>query len=281
MIAAEFAIAEGRNTDAEDLLHYIAPHPTSPSPDTSYQQWLFAVERLVGLRIADHDLDGARAWLEAFDNTLEQNPHVPGELLFDLARARYQIASGEAREAEQTLVAATARAERTHNMLALVQAQRLLAEAHLALNQVEQALQAARRAEQEAANCALVYERTCALVLIAEVLIRAGDRSGEAMDVLAEASETLTGLGATALLAKAEQLMRRPLRTAGGEHLTRRELDVLRLVVAGNTDAEIGNQLYISPRTVGTHISNMLGKTGTSNRVELATWAMSRRLVER
>lgn len=281
MIAAEFAIAEGRNTAAEDLLHYIAPQPTAPSPDTSYQQWLFAVERLVALRIADHDLDGARLWLEAFDSTLEQNPHVPGELLFDLARARYQLASGEANEAEQTLVAATARAERTHNMLALVQAQRLLAEAHLALSQVEQALQAARRAEQEAANCALVYERACATVLIAEVLIRAGDRSGEALELLEGARVTLTTLGATGPLARVDQLMRQPMKTSSGEHLTRRELDVLRLVVAGNTDAEIGNKLYISPRTVGTHISNMLGKTGASNRVELATWAMSRRLVER
>ncbi len=55
--------------------------------------------------------------------------------------------------------------------------------------------------------------------------------------------------------------------------LTRRERDVLGYVVAGRTYAEIAAALFLSDKTVSTHISNILRKTGTANRVALATWA--------
>ncbi len=64
-------------------------------------------------------------------------------------------------------------------------------------------------------------------------------------------------------------------RTAGAEAvaLTRREREVLGHVVAGRTYAEIAAALFLSEKTVSTHISNILRKTGTANRVALATWA--------
>jgi DNA-binding CsgD family transcriptional regulator len=52
--------------------------------------------------------------------------------------------------------------------------------------------------------------------------------------------------------------------------LTPRERDVLAHVVAGRTYGEIARALVISEKTVSVHISNMLRKTQTSNRVELA-----------
>ncbi|CAN5820860.1 hypothetical protein BH23CHL2_BH23CHL2_26920 [soil metagenome] len=57
--------------------------------------------------------------------------------------------------------------------------------------------------------------------------------------------------------------------------LSSRELDVLELVATGKTDAEIADDLSISRRTVGAHVSNMLNKTSASNRVELVIWAMA------
>ena len=52
--------------------------------------------------------------------------------------------------------------------------------------------------------------------------------------------------------------------------LTGRELAVLRLLAAGRTNAQIGAELYISPKTAGVHVSSILRKLGVSGRVQAA-----------
>lgn len=64
-----------------------------------------------------------------------------------------------------------------------------------------------------------------------------------------------------------------------GTALTTRELDVLRLIVRGCSNKEIGNQLHISEATVKTHINNLLSKLGVSDRTQAATTALQRGLV--
>ena len=49
---------------------------------------------------------------------------------------------------------------------------------------------------------------------------------------------------------------------------------MLKLVARGLTNQEIGEQLYISDRTVGTHISNILGKLHLANRTQAALYAL-------
>jgi DNA-binding NarL/FixJ family response regulator len=56
--------------------------------------------------------------------------------------------------------------------------------------------------------------------------------------------------------------------------LSERELQVLELVAAGLTNQEISEKLDISKRTVDNHISNILSKTSTDNRVALVRWAL-------
>lgn len=60
--------------------------------------------------------------------------------------------------------------------------------------------------------------------------------------------------------------------------LTRRELEVLRLLARGYTYREIGERLFISVKTVETHASNILRKTQQSNRYQLTRWAADRDL---
>jgi len=57
--------------------------------------------------------------------------------------------------------------------------------------------------------------------------------------------------------------------------LTSRELDVLRLLAVGRTNRQIGAELFISPRTVGVHVSHILAKLGAASRVEAAAVAHS------
>jgi DNA-binding CsgD family transcriptional regulator len=62
--------------------------------------------------------------------------------------------------------------------------------------------------------------------------------------------------------------------------LTARELDVLRLLTHGRSNAEIGAELFISPRTAGVHITSILRKLGVTNRVQAAALAERAGLLE-
>ena len=66
---------------------------------------------------------------------------------------------------------------------------------------------------------------------------------------------------------------------AGGEsrshvNLSEREIQIIDLVATGLTNQEIAQTLEISKRTVDNHISNILTKTETENRVALVRWAL-------
>jgi DNA-binding CsgD family transcriptional regulator len=61
--------------------------------------------------------------------------------------------------------------------------------------------------------------------------------------------------------------------------LTRRELEVLRLVARGQSNREIGKALYISQNTAANHIRSILMKTGSANRTEAAAFAHRHHLV--
>jgi DNA-binding NarL/FixJ family response regulator len=63
------------------------------------------------------------------------------------------------------------------------------------------------------------------------------------------------------------------------DQLTQREREVLRLLARGYAYKEIAAELFISVKTVETHVSSVLRKLQLSNRYELSRWASDRRLV--
>ena len=69
----------------------------------------------------------------------------------------------------------------------------------------------------------------------------------------------------------------RPVTDDGG--LLPRELDVVKLVARGLTNAEIAGELFISIGTVKTHLGSVQTKLSARGRVEIAAWAWERRLV--
>lgn len=104
-----------------------------------------------------------------------------------------------------------------------------------------------------------------------------GDRQ-QAGRLLGEASSMAAEMGITPLQEKVESLQAnmgsrqtRSLDNPGG--LTQREIEVLKLISGGMTDREIGEELFISIKTVGNHVSNILNKTDSANRTEAATFA--------
>ena len=54
--------------------------------------------------------------------------------------------------------------------------------------------------------------------------------------------------------------------------LSAREYEVARLVADGLTNAEIADELHLSPRTVGAHVEHILAKLGVARRAEIAAW---------
>ena len=124
-------------------------------------------------------------------------------------------------------------------------------------------------------------------IRIAELAVTAGDRSAAAT-LLADATEVSAASGAALLVDRARSLARRarialpddpvgdaeapddPVARLG---LTEREHDVLVLVAEGLTNRQIGERLYMSPKTASVHVSAILAKLQVSGRGEAAAVA--------
>jgi NarL family two-component system response regulator LiaR len=64
------------------------------------------------------------------------------------------------------------------------------------------------------------------------------------------------------------------------EGLTKRELEILRLMAAGTSNPDIASTIFVSRSTVKFHVSNILMKLGAGSRTEAVAIALQRRLVE-
>ena len=105
--------------------------------------------------------------------------------------------------------------------------------------------------------------------------LRRENRGVDAREQLRVAHAMLADIGMEAfaerarreLLATGETVGKRTVKTL--DELTRQEAQVARLAADGQTNAEIGAQLFLSPRTVEWHLSKVFGKLGVSSRKEL------------
>ena len=140
-------------------------------------------------------------------------------------------------------------------------------------------------------EASLVYERARALYCLAHHLLTRGHDRTRASTALVTARSIAVELGAAplkdridALAAQAHIVLvsiradersspRRPQSLPAHPPLTPREGEVLDGLLAGQTYAQIATSLFISDKTVSSHVSNLLRKTGTANRIELAELA--------
>jgi DNA-binding CsgD family transcriptional regulator len=272
-VAAEFDLARGDIERGERRLRYIAPHPDAPLGEHSYQQWLMAADRLATLELERGDLDRAQAWMGALDRELELKPHVPGELMLQSLLADLDLLAGNAEQAATRYEEVVERARQTSNVLARLRGLRGLATAHYRLHRNESALRLAQQAIDTAVQARLVYEQALSQLTLAEIGLATKPGEAAYRGAAEEAVATLRELGALHALRRGEALLE-PRRRGEGP-LTARELQIVELVAAGHTDTEIADRLYISRRTVNTHLTNIYGKTDISNRVELVTWAIA------
>jgi DNA-binding NarL/FixJ family response regulator len=96
---------------------------------------------------------------------------------------------------------------------------------------------------------------------------------------LCRAVITVHGGGAVVAPELATELLREYAKASHGDGLhaqpllSARESGVLQLLSQGLTDREIGEHLYVSPRTVQNHLARIRAKTGLGRRSEMARWA--------
>lgn len=126
------------------------------------------------------------------------------------------------------------------------------------------------------------HRRAYALWRQAEAFLAAGD-SSRAATVLRVAASLATDMAP--LLERIVAVARRARVDLGpfqppivasndlGYSLTERELDVLRLLARGHTNAQIGADLFMSPKTASVHVTHILRKLGVTGRVQAATVA--------
>jgi len=120
----------------------------------------------------------------------------------------------------------------------------------------------------------------------ADTLVRrnsSGDRA-KALSLLDEALAISQELGMEPLIERVVAIKEKAESQPGAapaypDGLTAREVEVLQLIAAGKTDREIAEELFVSVRTVGYHVGNILNKTTSSNRAEAAVYAARQGLV--
>jgi DNA-binding CsgD family transcriptional regulator len=138
------------------------------------------------------------------------------------------------------------------------------------------------RAVVEAFGPDFVYETARSRWRLAESMAEAGNRD-EAQQQWLLAADAAEKLGATRLLSALADLGRRARLGRGPaasavpssplSKLTSREFEVLRALAAGRSNREIAGELFIAPKTVSVHVSNILAKFGAASRTEAAAIA--------
>lgn len=143
--------------------------------------------------------------------------------------------------------------------------------------------QARMLAVQEKAETRAWYDRACVLLeetgqrpLQGIALLERALLPGTAVTIrtrdLDLARTIFTELGMTSWLERVNAAgIRSTEADLGG--LSKREIEVLNLVAQGYSDKRVADTLFISQRTVNAHMRNMLTKTDSANRTELAAWA--------
>jgi DNA-binding CsgD family transcriptional regulator len=169
-------------------------------------------------------------------------------------------------EATATSPAATWRAAALWGRGLLHEDADALVESVSAYQQAPRPIERARACEDAAVALSRVGRREEAAVLLQDA-VAVYERVGASMDLL-RVDAALRSLG---IRRGRRRTRRRP--SKGWESLTPTEIEVVLLVTQGLTNVEIGRRLFISRRTVETHLSHIFAKLSVSSRVQLAAHA--------
>lgn len=181
------------------------------------------------------------------------------------------VAVGDLTGAEEIVSWLQERGDTLDRALALAHAARGRALVLAARGDLHAALSELDRALAHHERVAMPFERA-RTSLIRGIVLRRANRKGEARTVLAEAASAFDTMGATPWADRTrDELTRISGRRPSADVLTSTEERVARLAAAGRSNREIGDELYLSVRTVESHLSHAYRKLGVRSRTELSS----------
>ncbi len=254
-------------------------------PDPSFREgsvWIScsiqSIRLAADLALDADDADDAERWITIHKDLLTATGRVTGRAEGALLRSRLSLARGLPSAALEHARQALEFATNPRQPLAQIRAQRMLGDISLVLGDPETAACHLAAALDLSRSCTAVYEEAMTKAIAGRHALIIG-KTARAMNLLDEAAEVASRLNAQPLLDQIEY-ERESSRVVDEypDNLTMREVEVLRFVTEGNTDTQIAESLSISPRTVMTHVSNILGKTGAPSRAAAAAYAVRRGL---
>ncbi len=205
---------------------------------------------------------------------------VPGFLPGGRVRARevatrIALARGRAEEATAWASSAEDLARDIELVMPTVVARRAVAAVSMAAGEPHRAARLAEESAAAADRIGANFEAARSRLLAGVALGRIGSSRNEAIHLLTRAEAELGACGAAGYRAQAAQELRRLGRRfsapgSGAASLTVREREVAELAAAGKSSREIAAQLFVSQKTVETHLSHVFVKLGVSSRRAIA-----------
>jgi DNA-binding CsgD family transcriptional regulator len=272
--------AQGKTDLAQRQIRKVLPQGPAAEPGDVVLLDALLLQRIAADIALDRgDLASALAWIEANDRWLEWSGAVLGRSENRLSWARYCRRAGDLLLAARHVKGAIEAASNPHQPLALIAARRMHGELQTGSGEYESAEHDLTEALMLSEACAALYERALTLIARAELKQAVGAQI-DARTELIEARALIMQLHAQPALNRIDALLSRlgSPRDVAPAGLTPREIEVLRLVAKGMTDAEVANRLYISPRTVSQHLRSVYGKLDVSSRSAATRFAIEHNL---
>jgi ATP/maltotriose-dependent transcriptional regulator MalT len=268
--------------DTEAALAFAEEGAALLSSETSFAGAVSGLARAAALLSAGDPAHAVEALLTASGgDELQRLPAFWRAEGFELL-TRCWLALGRREEAARAAVAAEAFADALAVRGARMHAERAAAAVALDSGDAGAAADRALAAAAAADDAGAPVEAALARMLAARALTAAGERDRAAAE-LARAAEAFDRCAAPRRRAAAERELRRLGRRGvqrrsragksdggGLESLTERELQIARMIVDRRTNREIAGELFLSLKTVETHVRNLFHKLGVSSRVEVA-----------
>jgi DNA-binding CsgD family transcriptional regulator len=280
--AVELARCRGDARTAWEQIRQVFPGGPDTAPGEVIHQEGLQLQRLAAELCLDAgNIADGRRWLTAHDAWLQWSEAVLGIAAGELSWAHLLFADGD-EGARSRAVHALALATDLDQPGVRLGAHRLLGELELQANHDNGAIAELSKSLELAEACELPFERALTLLPLAEAHLAAG-RGTDAASLLADARSTLSSLGADPALARADAIAVRLGRNAApsgqAAGLTGREIEVLGLIVAGRSNQEIADELFISWATARTHVANIFRKLDVGTRAEAVDAAHRRGII--
>ncbi|HET9659130.1 MAG TPA: AAA family ATPase [Thermomicrobiales bacterium] len=276
LTVAAIARAQGRVADARAALAQALPLGQATVPGTT----LFSESTDVMIIAADLAIDQrslveARGWLETLDRWIAWSGATLGQAESQLRWARWYRAEGNDAQAIELAHSAIELARNPDQPLVHIGANRLLGEIAAGAGNTGDARVLLETSLDLAATCQIPYLEALAHASLSLLMAQIDDNERARMhyELAMPIVERLDLTVPRQQLAAVDARLAAPHSTSASG-LTPRELEVLKLVSLGMTDAAIGDALFISSRTASQHLRSIFGKLGVSTRAAATRYAV-------